>query len=406
MSLYKRCNCPDARCEHPWHYRFRVNGRPYRATTQTALKRQAADIEARERSRVLEGRHGIRRQPDILFRDYATHYLEASKADKTISSDRRDREIVTVLNRFFGGVLLHELTAHRIEQFKRERLAGRWRAHGQKGAGKPVKPGTVNRELDTLRAVLSWAVKEGKLVESPMAQVQRMHVDNRRIRVLTPAEQLALLRACQTNVKLAVFVELLIITGARQGEFLALQWQDDHGDELHFINTKNRRVRRVQVTKRMRELLDTLPKTGLYVFTSLRTGEPYKSMRQTFERAVERAGITTGDVTMHVLRHTAITRMIEAGIDDYTVMETVGHLTRAMLQRYTHPASARKQSALETYDRVLLDAARAEHTVSTRTEDETVVPSEIAEMFRKSGGRQEARTPDLRVANAALSQLS
>jgi integrase len=254
--------------------------------------------------------------------------------------------------------------------------------------------------------VLSWAVKEGKLVESPMAQVQRMHVDNRRIRVLTPAEQLALLRACQTNVKLAVFVELLIITGARQGEFLALQWQDDHGDELHFINTKNRRVRRVQVTKRMRELLDTLPKTGLYVFTSLRTGEPYKSMRQTFERAVERAGITTGDVTMHVLRHTAITRMIEAGIDDYTVMETVGHLTRAMLQRYTHPASARKQSALETYDRVLLDAARAEHTVSTRTEDETVVPSEIAEMFRKSGGRQEARTPDLRVANAALSQLS
>jgi hypothetical protein len=77
-----------------------------------------------------------------------------------------------------------------------------------------------------------------------------------------------------------------------------------------------------------------------------------------------------------------------------------------MLQRYTHPASARKQSALETFDRVLLDAAHAEHTVSTRTKDETVVPSEIAELFVKTGGRQEARTPDLRVANAALSQLS
>jgi hypothetical protein len=87
-------------------------------------------------------------------------------------------------------------------------------------------------------------------------------------------------------------------------------------------------------------------------------------------------------------------------------METVRHLTRAMLQRYTHPASARKQSALETFDRVFLDAARAEHTVSTRTEHETVVPSEIAKILRKVGGRQEARTPDLRVANAALSQLS
>ena len=98
--------------------------------------------------------------------------------------------------------------------------------------------------------------------------------------------------------------------------------------------------------------------------------------------------------------------MIEAGIDDYTVMETVGHLTRAMLQRYTHPANARKQSALETFDRVFLDAAHAEHKVSTRTEDDTAVPSEIAEILRDFGGRQEARTPDLRVANAALSQLS
>ena len=203
-----------------------------------------------------------------------------------------------------------------------------------------------------------------------------------------------------------MLAELLLITGAREGEVLALQWQDDHGSELHFIETKNGQVRRVQVTARMRELLDSLPKTGVYVFTNARTGTRYNDMRQTFGRAVKCAGITTGDVSIHVLRHTAITRMIEAGIDDYTVMETVGHLTRKMLQRYTHPAAARKQSALETFDRVLIDAAHAEHTVSTRTDDETVVPSEIARILRKVGGRQEARTPDLRVANAALSQLS
>ena len=34
---------------------------------------------------------------------------------------------------------------------------------------------------------------------------------------------------------------------------------------------------------------------------------------------------------------------------------------------------------------MLLDAAHAEHTVSTRTEDETVVPSAIAELFGKYG---------------------
>ena len=61
----------------------------------------------------------------------------------------RDREILKVLNRAFGSLILHEITAHRIEQFKRERLAGKWRGHGYKSAGKPIQPATVNRELDT-----------------------------------------------------------------------------------------------------------------------------------------------------------------------------------------------------------------------------------------------------------------
>lgn len=221
---------------------------------------------------------GIRRQPDMLFRDFAAHYLDASKPNKTVSSDRRDREVVAALNRYFGGVLLHELTAHRIEQFKRERLAGGWRARGQKSAAKPVRPATVNRELDTLRAVLSWAVKERKLIA--LAGVDRLHVDNRRIRVLSPDEQLAVLRACQRRPKLAALLELLLITGARVGELLDLQWTEDHGDELHFLNTKNGQVRRVQVTARMRELLDGLPRRGSYVFMNARTGTRYQNIRK------------------------------------------------------------------------------------------------------------------------------
>jgi hypothetical protein len=53
-------------------------------------------------------------------------------------------------------------------------------------------------------------------------------------------------------------------------------------------------------------------------------------------------------------------------------MALSGHQSVRMLERYTHPTMARKVDALE----------------------------------KGAGGRQEARTPDLRVANAALSQLS
>ena len=52
-------------CEHHWFYDFRVNQKRYRQTTETANKQLANSIKAKERSRVLEGRHHIRRQPDF-----------------------------------------------------------------------------------------------------------------------------------------------------------------------------------------------------------------------------------------------------------------------------------------------------------------------------------------------------
>jgi hypothetical protein len=202
VSLRKRCSREEAalladgsanplhcatspRCDHHWHFDFRVNGKRYRNTTETADKHQAGDIEAKERTRILEGRHGIRRQPDITFRQFAAIYLK-DQADLHKRSAQRDREILTVLNRAFGSLILHEITAHRIEQFKRERLAGRWKANGQQTAANPLKPGTVNRELDTPKSVLSKAVAWGKLVESPARGVKRLKVDNRRCRGRTP----------------------------------------------------------------------------------------------------------------------------------------------------------------------------------------------------------------------------
>src|SRR4051794_15296034 len=90
MSLHKRCSrdeyledgtpnpmqcATSPRCEHVWHYDFRVNGRRYRASAETADKHKARDIEAKERGRILDGRHGIRRQSDVTFKAFAATYL-------------------------------------------------------------------------------------------------------------------------------------------------------------------------------------------------------------------------------------------------------------------------------------------------------------------------------------------
>jgi hypothetical protein len=62
-----------------------------------------------------------------------------------------------------------------------------------------------------------------------------------------------------------------------------------------------------------------------------------------------------------------------------------------MIERHTHPTNARNVDARETFAETI-EGLNLGRTEKRRPE--------------KSGGRQEARTPDLRVANAALSQLS
>jgi len=417
MSLRKRCSprerptltdgapnplyCEKSpRCEHHWFYDFRVNGRRYRATTETADKSQAKNIEAKERNRVLEGRHGIRRQPDITFRSFAETYL-TDHAELHKRSVDRDREIIKVLNRVFGSLILHEITAHRIEQFKRERLAGKWRGHKTTSAPKPIKPGTVNRELDTLRSIFSKAVEWQKLIANPMAGVKRLKVDNRRTRILAEDEQVRLLEACPR--KLRAIVTLALTTGARVGELLDLRWDAIQDGFLTFLETKNGRMRRIPVSPAIAAVLAAQPRVHAWVFTNARTKQPYtvNGAAHVFDRALERAGITTGDVTLHTLRHTALSRMIAAGADDYTVMEISGHSSTRMLARYTHPTEERKIGAL---DLPWLGTKRAQN--ENADDDDASTASAIAELLRKVGGRQEARTPDLRVANAALSQLS
>ena len=346
MSLRKRCDC-TARCQHVWYYDFRVNGRRYRACTETSDKHKARDIESTERTRILEGKHGIRRQSDITFREFAKTYIR-DHAEINKRSVGRDREIIKVFSRVFGGLLLHEITRHRIEQYKRERSQGRWRAHRQKGdTSKPIQPATVNRELDTLKSIFSKAVEWGTLIESPARLVKRLRVENQRTRILSLDEQRRLLRAC--GPQLQGIVAFALITSARISEILSLRWEQIDGDAITFLRTKNDKARRIPLGVTLRDVLREQSRSSVWVFPNPRTRRPYTTVLKSFKRALERAGIGTEDVTLHTLRHTALSRMLDQGYDDYTVMAISGHSSTRMLARYAHPTETRKVEALDSF---------------------------------------------------------
>ena len=59
-------------------------------------------------------------------------------------------------------------------------------------------------------------------------------------------------------------------------------------------------------------------------------------MRDPFRRAAIAAGLDPTLVTPHVMRHTAITKLVQSGVDLPTIQRISGHKTLAMVLRYTH----------------------------------------------------------------------
>ncbi len=245
------------------------------------------------------------------------------------------------------------------------------------------------------------------LLDSPARGVKRFRVENRRTRILTPDEQRRLLNACPKAAQAASHPDLGAdlrrphrraaepALGGLPGRLHDLLADEERQGEAHPHHGRRSRPCWRACRGSTRGSSPT-PRPKL----------PYTTISKVFERALARAKITTGDVTVHTLRHTALSRMIEHGLDDHTVMSISGHSSTRMLERYTHPTLERKLAALQTFDLIATTVATNWPQKLKAADTDASTARELAKLLGNVGGRQEARTPDLRVANAALSQLS
>ena len=74
-------------------------------------------------------------------------------------------------------------------------------------------------------------------------------------------------------------------------------------------------------------------------------------MDKPFRRAVIAAGLDPKSITPHVMRHTAITNLVKAGVDLPTIQRISGHKTLAMVMRYTHVHGDHIDRAIKTIAR-------------------------------------------------------
>jgi integrase len=141
---------------------------------------------------------------------------------------------------------------------------------------------------------------------------------------------------------------MAINTGMRRGELFDLKWFDVDFNRriVHVRQSKSGRPRTIPLNATTQTLLKGLPKTSEYVFPSPKNEKRrVNDVGRQFERAVKNAKIA--DFHFHDLRHTAATRMADAGADPSTLAAILGHSDIRMTARYTHATDQAKRRAVD-----------------------------------------------------------
>jgi integrase len=267
-----------------------------------------------------------------------------------------------VLKEHFGNKLIRNISHNDIEEFKCKRL----RVPKIGGGERSITD--VNRCLEQMRAILRFAIRQGWLNRSPFEMgsplISRAD-ENRREVVLSAANEASLLNACSgRRSHLRPLIVTALDTAMRRGELFKLRWQDVSFEARTIVitamNSKTAKERAVGMTRRVYAELASLRDRSAHDPADVVFGIK-DTVKTSFTSACKEAGIN--DLHFHDLRHTAITRMIQAGLAPMEVMKISGHTQMTTFVRYVNPntdAVQRIADALSSFNENAINSVQNE----------------------------------------------
>jgi integrase len=283
----------------------------------------------------------------LSVNDVVGPYLEGYSRNHRHKSSLFAKGRLKHVQRLMGSVLLPDLTEDRIGQYIGARL------------DEHVSGRTINMELGEL----SRAMKERWSVLWP--RVRKLEERKDVGRALSEEEQDRLVLAldrCKAPL-IGVIVRVALLTGMRIGEILSLSWGqvDFHrgvvtvgqaktaagtGREIP-MNTELLAVLTGHAAWFAAQFGESRPEHYLFPFGTPLPSDPTRpvtDIKRAWGTLRKLAGVSC---RFHDLRHTVATRMAEAGAPETTMLALMGHMSRAMLERYSHIRMAAKRTAVE-----------------------------------------------------------
>jgi len=339
-----------------YHYEFSLDGRRHRGSTGTANKQQAISEERKQRQRleqsygqILEAenreqrRKTIERAAEDFLVEYKLKHESATFAKYALGH----------VTDHLGRKLVVEITPTVVKRYQMERLAEK--------AG----PKTINDEVLLL---LRLCGDQGDLIRAKLRREKAMklalppspgraYTADEKARMLAEAAKLR-----SKNMYPALVLDLNC--GLRDKELRELRWQ-----QIDLVHKKQLTVGKSKTeagTGRVIPLNDIVMialeahaawyirrfgecKPEWYVFPAGKgqpndPTRPVTTLRTAWTKVRDKAKVVG---RWHDNRHTLVTELAESGAGDEVIMSIAGHVSRAMLSRYSHVRMEAKRRALD-----------------------------------------------------------
>lgn len=340
---------PDGRYQLSVMVGYNDNGKPKRkivyGRTQKEVNEKANELRAQVNM-------GLKIDSDITVREWADIWLRTYKSGVEYNTKKMyDITIRNMISPYLGDVKLKDLKT----------------AHLQKVVNSNTdKHRTLEIFRITMNQMLEQAIINDLIIKNT-AKGLKLPTKNKTTskRALTN-EEIQKIKGIELDARTKCFVFLLMYTGIRRGEALALTKNDidfDSGvitinknlvmkgnvSEIKYSPKTASGFRTIPILEPLKEILEqhiNSIETDL-LFTTQKgetiTQTSYRRMWQKFEKA-----IGTKEITAHIFRHNFATILYNAGVDMKSAQQILGHSNiNVTLDIYTHLDAQNKQNAAD-----------------------------------------------------------
>jgi integrase/recombinase XerD len=172
-------------------------------------------------------------------------------------------------------------------------------------------------------------------------------------------EEVGQLLSAVVNLKHYTMLCLIYAAGLRAGELLNLKIRDVNASEraLHVRLGKGRKDRIVPLPVSILSLIERYGvgyKPVEYLFEGEKPGMPYsyRSLQQVYKKALRTSGLRSQESTLHWLRHSYATHLLERGTDIRTIQLLLGHRHVSTTEIYTHVSTFRYRELPNPFDQL------------------------------------------------------